>query len=355
MGVFWDIENCAVPSGLDPYVVRPNIERALRTSGFLGPIYVSGYVNINTICRAHTLESLTESGITIHHVPSGGMDSSDRALLIDVMFWTMRHSPPAHILLITGDTDFSVLMHKLRLLGYNVLLAAPFHQHMSTALVHAASKIWIWPDVVVGEAEGLVAETHIPGAPLPDRFGNKKKEGKPREDSCEDLGPEVVKDVPKGSGKIKLQDGGWLPPRVADMIISIVIDRPGIALGDLTKELTARNINPKLYGYHDYHQCLSRMEELEIQYVDGACMRDRLLYYVASHVAEKRSAILLPGKDGQVSGGNAVHKEASESIVGNEGKSKESTGENGESLTKKNANVASLSWGSRLLSFIKGS
>lgn len=72
VGVFWDLENCTVPSSFDPFLVRPNIERALRTSGYLGPISISGFGDIHGY-RIHTLEALSETGIDVRHVPNGSL------------------------------------------------------------------------------------------------------------------------------------------------------------------------------------------------------------------------------------------------------------------------------------------
>ena len=71
VAVFWDFENCPVPSGLDPFLVRRNIERALRRDGLFGPISLRGYGNIQNISRAHVLEALSETGVGLHHVPYG--------------------------------------------------------------------------------------------------------------------------------------------------------------------------------------------------------------------------------------------------------------------------------------------
>ncbi|MCO5601541.1 hypothetical protein L7F22_055664 [Adiantum nelumboides] len=282
----------------------------------------------------------------------GGTDASDRALLIDVMFWTMKHSPPAHILLITGDSDFAVLMNKLRLLGYNVLLAAFNKAGMSSALVHAASKIWVWPDIIVGEPEGLMGETHIPGTPLPEKLVNKRKESEASKSSMdlhEDSGHEFMKDVLGEIGRVKLRDGGWLPPSVVDRIVNIVKDRPGISLGELIKELKAMSFNPKQYGYYDYHHCLSRIEHLEFQYIDGMGPKRGVILNISKHAAHKKIDVL-PKQDSCVSCRNSDHKEATGE---DQSKIQKSTGEL--LYGKSSTGIAQRSWGSRLLSFFKGS
>ena len=83
VAVFWDFENCPVPSSLDPFLVRRNIERALRKDGLFGPISLRGYGNIQNISRAHVLEALSETGVGLHHVPYGMNSFSDLSIYID--------------------------------------------------------------------------------------------------------------------------------------------------------------------------------------------------------------------------------------------------------------------------------
>lgn len=288
VGVFWDLENCTVPSGLDPFLVRPNIERALRTSGFLGPISISGFGDIHGY-RIHTLEALSESGIDVRHVPNGGKNSSDRALMIDVLFWTMKHSPPAHVLLISGDSDFSMLLHKLRLLNYNVLLAASTSNGVASALVHAANRIWVWPDIAKGE--GLLGRVHIPGTPSPFHKddGSTNKEAsvtEPTTDWQQDIRHtlENVKDPQEDvvSGFRNLSEAGWIPPLIVNEVINIVERCPGISLGDISRKLKSVNINVRAFGFASSHQFLLSIPQLETRFTDGLNMKDRIRYHLAS-------------------------------------------------------------------------
>lgn len=82
---------------------------------------------------------------------AGGKDSTDRALLVDLILWTVEHPPPAHLFLISGDRDFSDMLHRLRMKNYNILLACPSGGVVSPALLGAATHVWRWNSLVRGE------------------------------------------------------------------------------------------------------------------------------------------------------------------------------------------------------------
>lgn len=321
VGVFWDFENCPVPSGLDPFLVRLNIERALRKSGYLGPISITGYGNIHLISRAHVLEALSETGVDLHHVPNGGKNSSDRALLIDMLLWTIKHSPPAHVLLISGDSDFSVLLHKMRLLSYNVLLAAPNKTGIASALANAASRVWVWPDMATGE--GPLGQTCTNESPV---FHGKdfssydvsrnrdagpikqtidcllSEENGGHGEGLKDGGEDAVRD-----GISKMSEARWIPSALVNRIVDIVEERPGISLGDISKELKSLNINPRSFGCSNFYHLLLSMQRLQTRFVDGLSMRDRVRFHLAGK--DHINSTNLRG-DAADSRESAVHDEA---------------------------------------------
>ncbi|KAJ7546065.1 hypothetical protein O6H91_08G023000 [Diphasiastrum complanatum] len=158
ISVWWDFENCNVPTGIPAHKVSLNIVSALRMSGFKGPVTIAAYGDTLQLSRS-VQEALCSTGIQIHHVPSGGKesDSSDRAILVDLILWTIDHPPPAHLFLISGDRDFSNTLHRLRMRNYNILLACPTGAHLSATLAGAASNVWQWNSLVRGE--GLLARS----------------------------------------------------------------------------------------------------------------------------------------------------------------------------------------------------
>lgn len=147
--VWWDIENCHVPKGLDAHVIAQNIRSALSKLEYKGPVSITAYGDTMLLSRA-VQQALSSTGIALHHVPSGVKDASDKKILVDMLFWAVDNPAPANYMLISGDRDFSNALHQLRLRRYNVLLARPA-QHVSAPLIGAAKSIWLWANLARGE------------------------------------------------------------------------------------------------------------------------------------------------------------------------------------------------------------
>jgi len=84
---------------------------------------------------------------------TGVKDGSDKKLLVDIMLWAMDNQAPANIMLISGDKDFSYLLHKLGMKRYNILLARP--EKASTPLIAAAKTVWLWTSIFNGDCPNI--------------------------------------------------------------------------------------------------------------------------------------------------------------------------------------------------------
>lgn len=149
ISVWWDIENCHVPRNVDPHYIAQNLRLALHQANLNGPITIDVFGDTKNLDHK-TLEALSSTGITINHIPSGNKDAADKAILVAMLFWALDNAPPAHFLLISGDGDFANALHRLRLKGYDILLARP-DQPVKPALLGAATSIWYWTNVAKGQ------------------------------------------------------------------------------------------------------------------------------------------------------------------------------------------------------------
>ncbi|KAL6544987.1 hypothetical protein OROHE_009894 [Orobanche hederae] len=145
--VWWDIENCHVPKGCDPYTIAQNISSALVKMNYCGPVSISAYGDTIGISPA-VQQALNSTGVALNHVPAGVKDASDKKILVDMLFWAVDNPAPANYLLISGDRDFSNALHQLRMRRYNILLAQP--QKASAALIAAAKSVWLWTSLSAG-------------------------------------------------------------------------------------------------------------------------------------------------------------------------------------------------------------
>ncbi|CAH9099813.1 unnamed protein product [Cuscuta epithymum] len=148
VSVWWDFENCNLPTGSNLFRVTQSINAAIRANGIKGPIQITAFGDLMQMSRVNQ-DSLSSTGITFTHVPNGGKNSADRSLLVDLMYWVSRNPPPAHLFLISGDRDFASILHRLRMNNYNILLASL--EIVPNALSSAASIIWQWNALISGE------------------------------------------------------------------------------------------------------------------------------------------------------------------------------------------------------------
>ncbi|KAJ0238151.1 hypothetical protein HA466_0242590 [Hirschfeldia incana] len=63
-----------------------------------------------------------------------------------MFLWVVENPPPANIMLISGDIDFSDALHRLRMRRYNILLAHP--QNIPPSLVASANTSWLWRSLI---------------------------------------------------------------------------------------------------------------------------------------------------------------------------------------------------------------
>ncbi|KAL3813224.1 hypothetical protein ACJIZ3_014492 [Penstemon smallii] len=148
VSVWWDFENCNLPISVNVFRVSQCITNAIRANGIKGPIQITAFADVMQISRTNQ-EALSSTGISLTHVPSGGKNSADRSLLLDLMYWVSQNPPPAHIVLISGDRDFAGILHRLRMNNYNIFLASP--DSASSALCSAATIMWQWSSLLKGE------------------------------------------------------------------------------------------------------------------------------------------------------------------------------------------------------------
>ncbi|CAH8389640.1 unnamed protein product [Eruca vesicaria subsp. sativa] len=144
--VWWDIENCPVPKGCwDAHNIAQKLNSALVNLNYRGPLTISAYGNTDLIPKA-VQQALSSTGISLHHVPSGKKDASDKKILVDMFFWVLDNPAPANLMLISGDGDFSDALHRLRMRRYNILLAHPLQA--SPSLVASARTSWMWKSLL---------------------------------------------------------------------------------------------------------------------------------------------------------------------------------------------------------------
>ncbi|XP_010484263.1 PREDICTED: uncharacterized protein LOC104762633 [Camelina sativa] len=168
--VWWDFENCHLPAGANVFKLSQTITSAVRNSGIKGPITITAFGDLIQLSRTNQ-EALSATGITLTHVPQGGKNSTDRSLITDLMCWVSQNPPPAHIFLISSDSDFASVLHKLRMSNYNILLAG-YEEATPGVLCSAASIMWDWDALVRGKYTACKHFNQPPDGPYNSWYGH---------------------------------------------------------------------------------------------------------------------------------------------------------------------------------------
>ncbi|KZT59316.1 hypothetical protein CALCODRAFT_493659 [Calocera cornea HHB12733] len=114
--VFWDIENCAVPTGLHPSTVVQHIRR-LHTSRGYSPSRVVAAHSRRPMSNS-VIEALKDAGVDVVESASSKRSAADMLLLEEVQRFTLLHSAASSgLIFITSD----VPIPKYRAVGCETL------------------------------------------------------------------------------------------------------------------------------------------------------------------------------------------------------------------------------------------
>ncbi|KAL5714926.1 hypothetical protein ACHQM5_016825 [Ranunculus cassubicifolius] len=245
VAVWWDLENCSIPNGVNALRVAKNITSAIRANGIKGPVSITAFGDFMQFSRA-TQENLSITGVSLNHVPSGGKNSSDRSLLADLVFWVSQNPPPAHLFLISGDKDFANILHRLRMNNYNILLAS--NDPAPGVLCSASSIMWNWYELVRGENFSGKHFNDPPDGIIESWYDHNRE---PLEESIPDVGQPVrvqAQNCPDDPTGCKTRA---VPRAIVNQIREIVVKYPGVDLSHLPVELQKNNVqlDKNYYGY----------------------------------------------------------------------------------------------------------
>ncbi|CAN6910926.1 unnamed protein product [Brassica oleracea] len=123
VGVWWDLNTCPLPAGVDARCVRPCIESALEKQfGRRSAVSIYAIGNLEFI-SSDLLQNISSSGIIVTHAPCGMHDLHD--FLIDWSADELKNPhPPGYVMIISSD--YRLLYPKrFRLFGFTTFVAYP--------------------------------------------------------------------------------------------------------------------------------------------------------------------------------------------------------------------------------------
>ncbi|XP_030847360.1 meiosis regulator and mRNA stability factor 1-like [Strongylocentrotus purpuratus] len=120
IGVFWDIENCAVPRGKSALAVVQRIRDQL----FIGHREAEFMCVCDINKESSTIiQELNDSQVTVAHINATAKNAADDKLRQSLRRFADTHSSPATVVLISGDINFAQDLSDLRHRnGLNVIL-----------------------------------------------------------------------------------------------------------------------------------------------------------------------------------------------------------------------------------------
>ncbi|KAL1219169.1 hypothetical protein V5N11_000554 [Cardamine amara subsp. amara] len=120
-GVFWDIEDCKIPDGLDAVDVSKNIKTALAEMGHGGPVSIKAYTNEKNQLQDHVFHS---AGIELKRVSEGskGKDRArDNAILVGMWGWAIDRREESSTIMVISDNIYTPTIEELEQKNHNVL------------------------------------------------------------------------------------------------------------------------------------------------------------------------------------------------------------------------------------------
>ncbi|CAN7036135.1 unnamed protein product [Brassica oleracea var. botrytis] len=252
VAVWWDFDKCTLPATANAFKLSQSITSAIRSSGIKGPVTITAFGDVLNLPRSNQ-EALSSTGITLAHVPQGGKNSADRALITDLMCWISQNPPPAHVFLISNDEGFASVLHRLRMSNYNVLLASK----SSGVLCSAASIMWDWEGLIKGDNNVNVKYfNQPPDGPYNSWYGHY------RVPLLDPFATTTEEEVSEFSSVVKAR---FVPKEVVDKIRVVLRLYPkGVSVSELRGELVKSNValDKEFYGYKSFVRFLQSMPDV---------------------------------------------------------------------------------------------
>ncbi|XP_077131244.1 meiosis regulator and mRNA stability factor 1 isoform X8 [Ranitomeya variabilis] len=144
IGVFWDIENCSVPSGRSAVSVVKRIRERL----------FKGHREAEFICvcdiskeNKEVIEELNNCQVTVAHINATAKNAADDKLRQSLRRFADTHTSPATVVLVSTDVNFALEISDLRHRhGFHIIIV---HKNQaSEALLHHAHELILFEEFI---------------------------------------------------------------------------------------------------------------------------------------------------------------------------------------------------------------
>eukprot|EP00732_Lithocolla_globosa_P000258 Lithocolla_globosa_v1_NODE_63_length_7262_cov_10.450950.p2 type:complete len:369 gc:universal NODE_63_length_7262_cov_10.450950:499-1605(+) len=139
--ILWDIENCTIPPEVTVHSVVTQVRSRVGGTQITIKCFRSGQCRLGK----PALKSLENCGVEVIATESLKPEAADKEMLREI--YSLKEKPPTRIVIISGDSDFSKEVAKLRYqLNFEVIL---FHDHNTREDYKAqANRCINWQDMI---------------------------------------------------------------------------------------------------------------------------------------------------------------------------------------------------------------
>ncbi|CAL1529498.1 unnamed protein product [Lymnaea stagnalis] len=163
VGIFWDIQNCAIPSGKSVRHLIIKIREAVVTEEYAEKVFMC-------VCDTKkesesTIEDLNKGKVDVQHVPAGSKDwknSADEKIKQSMQTFADTYLIGSRVVLISTDKDFSDKLAYIK--NDKKMEVILYHkQNVDPSLLQHASEHFLYSDLTDGlpEKDGHLVPTDI--------------------------------------------------------------------------------------------------------------------------------------------------------------------------------------------------
>ncbi|CAM4982020.1 unnamed protein product [Rotaria socialis] len=142
VNIFWDIENVAIPAKHSAFKIALKLQKILITDRQRAKGTFMTYCDTNTISKEQH-KGLSMAGVKIQHVPNYKTSVVDHHILMALQEFGVQQKEPCTMVLISGDSDFTLLLNKLRF-QYKHYVIAIHNQQAKSELLQTANEAHPW-------------------------------------------------------------------------------------------------------------------------------------------------------------------------------------------------------------------
>ncbi|XP_010469122.1 PREDICTED: uncharacterized protein LOC104749231 [Camelina sativa] len=144
IGVFWDVEDCKLPDGLQPDSVSWNIKSALQRQG-----YGRNNVSIRAYGEKHNKSKDELLLDDIMFLPAGDASARCKRMVADIDSWALNNPASNLMVICRCNMDFATFLKDLKARDFHILGAKPDNAPPNCSdcritLDELFTQAWIW-------------------------------------------------------------------------------------------------------------------------------------------------------------------------------------------------------------------